>query len=243
MSKFQNFLTRVINNTNNVQSVVTPLPTANFDAALDGIGSFVNGALSAIQMSSYIFVDENPISVSGKKDTEMLMLHPGYYYFDSATTDNVFGETEVYQLPLESSVKYAELTSNDEAVLGVFLTLSATNQTNGEVLITSTFDGVAATRQILIDFQKPVNVFIPCRTHKVQEDKTYSKSGTGAVGDPYIVDTAVTIDNVSTQALFKATSLNPAGADPANIALKYQNVYIEVETISNLFSYLKAYFA
>jgi len=245
MSKFNNFLSRVLANANNVQTVTTPLPTTSFDAAIDGIGAFVNGALSQMQMTSHIFVDDNPISVSGRKDTENLMLHPGFYYFDEGTTDNVYGETEIYQLALENTVKYSELTTAAGVkVLGVFLTLSATNQTNGEVTITSTFDGVTASRQILIDFNRPVNVFIPCRTHAVQETKSYDKTGTGAIDDPYIVESDVTLTDVSTQGLFKSQALLASTeSTPANITVKYQNVYVEVETISNLFTYLKAYFS
>lgn len=241
MSKFNQFFSKAISNSNNITQVETPRATTNLKAAYDSIANFVNGALSRVQFSSWFYVSGNGlISVSGRKDYENISILPGFYYFDNGAEQNLWESTELYKMAISATQQTLKITSAGKPVLGVLLTLSATNQTNGQCSITSTFDGFIGSREIMISYDAPVTVFIPCRDHFIQQENTFSISGTGTSLDPFILDEDINLTDEQSQSVFKAKTLAATGDN--TVSITYQNMYVEVELIPNYFTYLNKFF-
>lgn len=241
MSRFNQFFSKAVANSNNVSQVETPRPTLNLQAAYDNIATFVNGALSRVQLSSWFYITGNGvISVSGRKDFENISVLPGFYYFSDGAEQNLWESTEIYKFPLDTNQQTLQISSGGKEVLGFVLTLSATNQTNGQCAIEATFDGYTGTREIMINFGEPVTVFIPCRNHAIQQENTFSVAGTGTALDPFQLSAAPSLSLEQSQSLFTARKVDYTGDN--TISITYQNMYVEVEVLPNYYSYLTKFF-
>lgn len=240
MGNFKNFLSSALANRNNFSDAQIVTPSTDLNASLATISDFVNGALSQISLTSYIFLSGNAISPSGRKMNERLHLHPGFLYFNEAAAgiELVNAEDINYKLAYNTAQSYAKLES-DQELLGFYLEVSATDLTDGIMNVTSNADGVTCERSFSIRTGETVGVFIPARTHEVDEEKTFALDGTGTVLDPFVLVAQEGTSVNTSDAILTPRQFN----DTTNqLALTYQNVYISVEAISNKFPYLKDYF-
>lgn len=241
MSRFNDFFSKAVANMNNVSLVETPRPTTSLEDAYSSIANFVNGALSRVQLTSYIFVSgKGLISISGRESSENLSILPGYYYFGNNTVENLWETSKIYKFDYAATTQVINLTTNGEEAVGFLLTLSATNQTNGQITIDSTFDGYTTTREIMIDYINPVQVFIPCRNHAINQDVTFSVSGTGTSLDPFILDADNDVTLEKSQAIMSPRIVAATGDNV--VKLSAQAMYVEVEVLPNYYTYLQKLF-
>lgn len=236
-SRLMGFLGKALKNKSNISEVRGPYKASTLDEQLASVSSFVEGATAEIILNSYIYVSEEAVSVSGQGSEERLVLHPGYYYFDDQVTDTVDTRAVTALLAREATKRFAQLTFDGDS-LGWFAVLTATDRTQGYVKVTSTFDGVAVTREIQVAPDRPVVLFVPARNHNVNEQKNYGTTGTGTNADPFVVqgDSAPSVNN--TKALFKARAFT---ANTLN--LEYQDVQIEAEVIPATSPYIREFFS
>lgn len=241
MSNFKNFMSSALSNPNNFSDAQLVQPTNDLDTALNAISDFVNGALSQISLTSYVYLSGNAISPSGRKMNERLHLHPGFLYFNEAAAgiELVNAEDINYKLPYNNSLQYVNLLSAEE-LIGFYIEVTATDLTDGIVSLASTADSVVCERAFSVRTGETVGIFVPSRTHLVDEDKSFGFDGTGTALDPFKVTA-----NEATTVNTSDAILTPRVFDESNhsLTLSYQNVYISIEAISNKFPYLKDYFS